>query len=126
MKASTFLMVKAAISLLFGIGFFLIPGVLMALYGAPLDPAGALMGRLVGALLIGIGLICWLFREGGVQNLKIITLSLFAADTLGFLGCLLGEISGVMNALGWLNVLLFLLLALGLGYLRFLQPGGPK
>ena len=122
MKLSNFLVVKAVISLAFGIAFALVPATVMSLYGVTLDLGGAFMARFLGACLIGIGLICWLDRNADPQVLQGITLALCIGDTVGFIVALLGQLSGLTNALGWVNVVIWLLLALGLGYFRFLKP----
>jgi hypothetical protein len=93
-----------------------------SLYGITLDAGGIMMTRFLGACLIGIGLICWLDREADPEALQGITLALCIGDTVGFLVALLGQLSGLLNALGWVNVVIWLLLALGLGYFRFLKP----
>ncbi len=121
MKLGNFLVVKAIISLAFGIAFVLVPAAVMSLYGVTLDPAGILMARFFGACLIGIGLICWFDRSADRDALQGITLALFVGDTVGFIVALLGQLSGLMNALGWAIVAIWLLLALGLGYFRFLK-----
>jgi hypothetical protein len=48
----------------------------------------------------------------------------FLTAGLGFLFSLMAQLSGVSeaNALGWSTVALYLLLALGFGYLRFMRP----
>jgi len=125
MKLSSFLLVKAIISLLFGIGFILIPVSVWSIYGVTTDLAGLFSTRFFAALLIGVGLICWLARNADPNALKGITLSLFIADAIGFIVALIGQLSGVMNALGWIVVAIWLFLALGLGYYRFLKPGNP-
>ena len=122
MKLSNFLVVKAVISLAFGITFALVPAAAMSLYGTTLDPSGVYMARLFGACLIGIGLICWLDRSADPQALQGITLALFIGDTIGFIVALQGQLTGLTNALGWVNVVIWLFLALGLGYFRFLKP----
>ncbi len=122
MKISSFLMLKAIISLAFGIGFAVIPAVVWSIYGVTLDPAGIMMTRFFGACLLGIGLICWITRNADFNTLKGITLSLCIADTIGFIVALSGQLSGNMNTLGWFIVAIWLLLALGLGYFRFLKP----
>ncbi len=122
MKLSLFLAIKAVISLFFGILLAVIPAQFMAILGtATLNPDGVLMARLVGALLIGIGLICWLSRNKPEDSLQDIVLSLFVADTLGFIVVLMGQMAGLTGALGWANVVLWLLLALGMGYFRFIK-----
>jgi hypothetical protein len=121
MKVSTFLVIKAVISLLFGIGMAVLPALLMNLFGIALDPSGVFMTRTVGACLIGIGLICWLGKDIADNGRSVITLSLFAADTLGFIFALMAQLAGLMNAFGWVIVIIWLLLALGNGYCRFLK-----
>ena len=123
MKVSTFLVIKAVVSLLFGIGMALLPSVLMNLYGVSLDSSGVFMTRTVGACLIGIGLICWLGKDLANDGLKAITLALFVADTLGFIFSLMAQLAGLMNTLGWMTVIIWLLMALGNGYCRFLKLG---
>ena len=122
MKLSSFLVVKAIISLAFGIGFAVIPAAVWSIYGVTLDSTGVFMTRFVAALLIGVGLICWFTRNADWNALKGIILSLCIADTIGFIVALVGQLSGNMNTLGWIVVAIWLLLALGLGYFRFLKP----
>ncbi len=83
------------------------------------------MARFFAGLLIGIGVILWLSRNADWSLLKHITLSLFIADTIGFIIALTGQLAGVMNTMGWIIVAIWLLLALGLGYFRFLKPATP-
>jgi hypothetical protein len=123
MKLSGFLIVKAVISLAFGIVFAAVPAEAMSLYAVTLDPSGVLMARLLGACLMGIGLICLLDRKADPQALRGITLALCFADAVGFVVTLVSQLSGLANALGWVNVVIWLLLALGRGYFRFLKPG---
>ena len=121
MKLSLLLVIKAVISLFCGILLAVIPIQFMAILGATLNPDGVLMARLVGALLIGIGLLCWLSRNKSEDSLQDIVLSLFVADTLGFIVVLMGQMDGFTGALGWANVAIWLLLALGMGYFRFIK-----
>jgi hypothetical protein len=121
MKISGFLIIKAIISLVFGIGFVLIPSTVMSMYGVTLDAGGNLVGQFAGAALIGIGLICWFARQADKLALRSITQSLFIGDTIGFIVALIGQLGGVMNGLGWITVAIWLFLALGLGYFRFLS-----
>jgi hypothetical protein len=124
MKLSTFLMVKAIICFIFGIGYAVVPVTVGEMYAINLDPDGVLMARFFAALLIGIGLVLCLLRNADWNILKVITLSLCIADTIGFIIALVGQLAGVMNGLGWIIVAIWFLLALGLGYFRFLKPAG--
>ena len=121
MKLNNFLVLKAIISLVFGIAFVLIPSSVMSVYGITLGLEGVLMTRFLGACLIGIGFICWFDRSTDTGALQGITLSLFIADTIGFIVALLGQLTGIMNSFGWIIVAIWFFLALGLGYFRFVK-----
>jgi len=45
---------------------------------------------------------------------------LFICDMTGFVVLLMAQPGGIVNAMGWCNVVLWALLAAGLGYFRFL------
>lgn len=126
MKLGNFLVVKAIICFLFGIGFIVAPTIVAGWFGMTLGPGGVIMARFFAAFLVGIGLILSLCRKADWNFLKNITLSLFIADTIGFIVALVGQLTGVMNALGWIIVVIWFLLALDLGYFRFLNPSLEK
>ena len=123
MKSALFLQIKTAISLIFGLGFLLLTTTVDSWWGMDFDPAGAGMARLFGVVLCGIGLICFFMSSADDSKLRRdLLLSLFITDTLGFVVTLILQLGGVFNALGWLNVAIWLLLALGLAYFRFVKP----
>ncbi len=49
-------------------------------------------------------------------------LALFVGNAVGFIVAFMGQLAGVVNALGWLSVAIYLVLALGYGYFQFLKP----
>ncbi len=121
MKLSLFLSIKAVISIVCGLALLLIPGAFMGVAGVTLDPVGTVMARLVGALLTGAAIMCWTARNADLSvGREAFVLGLFVADTLGFVVMLLAQIAGLMTAFGWIFVLLWLFLAAGLGYFRFM------
>ncbi len=124
MKLSGFLFLKAVVTLIFGMAFLLITGGIMAIFGVALDEAGLFMARFVGVGMIGLALICFSEKNKPPRDLKGILFSLFITDTIGFIVALQLQLSGLMNFLGWLVVLIWLSLALGLGYFRFYKPIG--
>ena len=121
MKLKHFLSVKAVISLLSGAILVAVPVAFMSVFGVVLDPAGSVMARLLGAMVVAVGLICWAERSKEPNQLKGITFSLFVGDSIGFVILLMAQLTGMFNALGWANAALWLLLAIGLGYFRFVQ-----
>jgi hypothetical protein len=48
-------------------------------------------------------------------------LGLFVVSGVGFVIALLAQLDGVVNSLGWTTVAIYLLLALGFGYFRFIK-----
>ena len=123
MKFSYLMIVSAVVSVIFGIAFVLASGFLMPLYGAALNPAGTFIAQLFGAALVGFATVDWFARnakEG--ETLRAIVLANLVGDTIGFLVALLGQLSGVVNALGWSTVAIYLLLGLGFAYFQFMKP----
>ena len=146
MKSKMLLLVKAVISIVIAflmlffartfLNWFLkAPGIPTA---GQLDQIGAAVGqtglsglgnliRLMsgyfGAMLLGVGVICY-FASGATASAlrKNVILGLFVADTIGFVLALIAQFSGKFNGLGWILVILWLVLALFLAYFHFLKP----
>jgi hypothetical protein len=122
-KLSNLLVVAAAIGAVFGVAFVVASGPLLAIYGITLDKAGTLVAQLFGAALISLAVVNWLARNVTDPNARqAVVLGNLAGDVVGFVVILLGQLAGVANALGWSNVAIYLLLALGFAYVQFMQP----
>jgi hypothetical protein len=122
MNIKVFLSFKAIISLGFGIISLCIPTIVFPYYAVQLNPAGVVFSQWFGAMGIGVGLICWFARTAERSALRqSILLSLFICDTIGFGVALAAQLQGQSNMLGWSNVALWLILALGLCYFRFIK-----
>ena len=122
MNFRTLMVVSTLLALGFGIAFVVIPGPLAALYGLTLPPDGIFLTRLLGVEYMGYGLLAWFVRNAGDSQLRrAILLAFFITDATGFIVALLGQWSGVLNPLGWSIVGIYLLLATGFGYFRFVQ-----
>ena len=118
------LTVSAILAFIFGLGNLLIPRQVVSFYNVELTPAGAFIAQLYGATLLGFGVLNWLargFNDNGVQ--QAVVMGNLVGDALGFIFSLIGQLGGVpgVNALGWSTVLIYLLLALGFAYLRFMK-----
>ena len=123
MKLSALFIVYAVISAIFGLTFVFAPEASLALYGATLSPGGILIVRLFGAALLELAVLSWFARNAGDSEArKAIILALFVGEAVGFVVALFGQLSGVVNALGWSTVAVYLLLALGFAYFQFMKP----
>ena len=123
MKLSTVMIANAVVSVLFGLGFILAPAQLLSLYGMTADAGGLLIGRLFGASLTGYALLTWLARNlaGGEVRQTIVT-ALFGGFAVGLIVSFVGQLSGLVNALGWSTVVIYALFTAAYGYFRFMKP----
>jgi len=123
MKLSTVMVANAVVAFLFGLSLILAPAQLLSLYGMTMDAAGILVARLFGASLIGYGLLTWLARNLVDDEVRrTIVTALFGGFAVGFVVSLIGQLSGVANALGWSTVALYGLFTAAYGYFRFIKP----
>ena len=125
MKLRNLFLLNTVVALLFALGFLLMPGVLLDLFGFINNAGAKLLGRFIGVELLVGGLITFLVRDSRDSNaLQAITLANLIASVVGFIASLGGMISGAMGVLGWLIVATYLLLSLGFGYFQFVGPRG--
>ena len=123
MKLSNLLVVAAVIAAFFGIGLILVPGPLLAIYGMTVDKTGTVIAQLFGSLLVGFAVLNWFARTvTDPEARRAVVLGNLAGDAVGFVVIVLGQLSGVANALGWSNVAIYLLLTVAFAYVQFMQP----
>jgi hypothetical protein len=113
----SFFTILAVLSFLFGVGFVLAPGQVLANYGIEYSPSLALVGRLFGGLLLTLSLILWFakdFRDEAA--VRAVLLGALIGDVVNLVVATMGTLSGTSNALGWSTVLIYLYGMLGSGY----------
>ena len=117
MKLSRFFVFNAIVALAFGIGFVLMPGTLLSIYGMDTSPPINLMAQLFGVELISVGLLCWFIRgKTDSAVMPQIMLAFIIADLIGLIILLMGVFSGVLNAIGWSTVAIYFVLVVGYTY----------
>jgi hypothetical protein len=90
---------------------------MLFMYGTSSNSTGILTARVFGISSIQIGIIIWISRnEVGSNLLSVLILLLFLGNALAFILALHAQISGIFNLLGWTNVALYLLFAIGFAY----------
>ena len=106
------LTIAAVGALVFGLGFLLVPDLVLAPFGVVLDPVGGLMTRMYGAMHLGFGLIAWLSRDldhaRSRRALAVGNLVYFALAAVMSAG---GLVAGVANSLILVNAVAFAALA---------------
>ncbi len=123
MKFSALMSIKAIVCLFFGVGLVLLPTTMMSFYGLTLDAGGTVMTQLFGQAFFLLGLLLWLMRNTTeASTVKAFSISLFLGDAVGFVVSLMAVLNGVVNALGWTTVALYLFIGLGFGYFWLKPP----
>lgn len=108
MARKTVYTVVGAIHLIFGFGFLLLPGVVVALYGVSLDESGTLMAQLLGAAdLASAALLLGLRDITASQAARVISAKGALEWSLITIVLLIHSITGLLNFMGWLSVVLF-------------------
>ena len=124
MKLKHLFTVHSVVGLCYGGGMVLAPVPFLSPYDISLaDPDAIFIARLLGAALLTYCLVAWFVRNAEDSAARrAIVLGFFITLMIGFIVSLLAQLSGAMNALGWLVVGLYLLLGLGYGYFQFVKP----
>ena len=123
MKFSTFMVIYALVSAVFGLGFVLMPGQILPIYGVEPDAALRLIGQFFGAALLSLALLSWLARNlSDSESRRAIVLALLVGEAIGFIFALIGQFNGILNVLGWSVVVVYLIFTLGLAYFQFSKP----
>ena len=100
---------SAVVAALFGLAALLVPAQFVAPFGVELPEAGLLVTRLFGANLLALTVVDWFARDdlrGGGQpgTERGIVLANLLAPTLSIILVVVGILAGIVNALGWVNV----------------------
>jgi hypothetical protein len=136
MKSKRFLLFKAVVSIVTAILMLFFARTFLNWFLETPIPTADQLGQMAGlgdlirlgfgyfsAMLVGIAILCYFASNATASELrKKVILSLFVADTIGLVLALIAQLGGKMNGLGWILVVLWLVLALGLGYFSFLKP----
>jgi hypothetical protein len=117
MTIRMFFTILAVLSFLFGIGFVVAPGQVLANYGIESSPAMALLGRLFGGALLTLGVIFWLARDFRDEAaVRAVLIGGLVGDVVNLVAQTMGTWAGTTNALGWSTVLIYFFAAAGSGY----------
>jgi len=123
MKYKTLMIIKAMVCLVLGIPILVVPKFFYGLFGVILDAAGVFPAWQYGASLIGNALLTWITRiSRETRARRAIILGMTVYNGIGFVVTLIAVLSGVMNALGWGPVILYLFFTLGFGYFLLMPP----
>jgi hypothetical protein len=114
------MLIASILALIFGLLFILFPGPLNTAYGVTLQEGGEWVGRYLGSAFLGFAVLNWLGRSAHEsEGKRAILLAGFVTAVTGLAVALFNAIFGSGNAFVWLNVVIYLFLAVGYGYFHF-------
>lgn len=126
MNLRSLLTINAILATLHGLGFVLLPSLMLAFYGVPSSPGAVVMGQLFGCHLLALGVLSWTAREGSETrpNMPVIWASL-VSNPVGTVLVFWAIQNGSFGPMGWLGMAIYAGLALGYGMaLRGLKRSG--
>lgn len=128
MRLNYWMIAKAVVTAIFGIGFVLIPLILLTLYGLDGSPGTKLMAQLFGGAFIFEAVVLWLCRNLDLDDVaaRAIITGIVVTNAIGFVVTLIASLNKVWNAMGWGPVLLYLVFGLGFAYFLFMRPAPKK
>lgn len=124
MRLRTFLLVGTVLSLLFALALLLGPATILKFFGLTGGATEVLLAQLMGAGLVGVGLLSWFAKDfTDAQALQGTVIALLATSVVAFVVTLLGMLAKVpKGSSAWIAVVLFLAFAVGFAYFQFFGP----
>lgn len=114
MKLSTLFSIFAVVSLLFGLSLLIFPDMVMNLLGiASLDDLAAMLLRFIGGVALSLGLMSWSLRNADASQARDgVVLGLSLGNAICALILIWSALSGIFNALIWVEAAIFALFAI--------------
>jgi hypothetical protein len=110
-------LVSMIVEAIFGFGFLIAPGALMAPMGVSLDETATVFARLFGSAILSFPVLLWFVRKSTSAEFRLVVVtSLFVYYLLSTILLLMTQLRGLMNPMGWSVVVLHLALSLWFGY----------
>jgi hypothetical protein len=120
MTRNNFIMVATLVAAVFGVAFLVAPSQLVALYGVTLTPATEVIGRIAGSVILGFAIVFWGARDGNAADaLRAAMTAGLVANALDALILLHATATGLLNGLGWIQVVINGALAAGFWYFTY-------
>jgi hypothetical protein len=124
MTTKLYVTINAVVALLYGLGFLLIPGYLVVLYGEAPEPWVVLNIQFFGLTLAALSVLFWCakdFHEWAA--LRGVLLTSVVADALGAIVNTRAILAGTINMFSWSSTLVYTLLLVGALYCLLLRSG---
>ena len=122
MKLSHLFTINIFFAVYFGLSGSLFPQLWLLPYELPLSNTAIWAVRLAGGSILGFATLMWYGRTRASQDSRrAIALALMVQDIVGAIASIVLQLQGVVNPLGWSNVIGYLILAIGYAYFLFVR-----
>ncbi len=125
MQIRKWMVLKAWVSMITGLGFLLVPVSALVILGTETDTVGLALARFFGATMFLVGLVLWMTRTvHDAHFLRTLAGAVFVGDAVATIVAVRETLSGTINAVGWVVAALYLAFCLAFGYslLRISEP----
>jgi hypothetical protein len=124
MKLRNLFIVNIFIAIFFGGTCTFLPGFVFSLYGIVPDEASIWLSRLAGGSILAFATLMWFgIKTASAESRRAIAIALLVQDTVGFFASLIFQLTGKVNAFGWLSLALYGALTLAYAYFILVRPG---
>lgn len=107
MKFKTFITIHTVVLFLFGLPTLISPRFIWGMYGMEIEGEAIYLVHLLGGLMTANVILSWFYREVSDRKaLKAISYQQIWAWLAAFGVGLIGQLTGVMNAMGWSAIVL--------------------
>ena len=114
---NTLFLVYLFVEAIFGIGFLIVPGLMIDPMGVTLDETSTTFARLFGSLIISLPVLLFFARKSTSSEFKKgMVYCIFIYLFLSTIILLITQLKGLMNSMGWGIVFLHLGFMLWFGY----------
>ncbi len=114
--------VNAVVVAAFGLFLLLAPTTALRQFHMDRVVTVVFMARALGAALISLGAVLWFAQSADENNQKFLGMAALAGAVLALIVTLMGVVSRIVRANGWIAIILELLFILGYVFVVFLQP----
>jgi len=124
MKLRNLFIVNIFIAIFFGGACTFLPRFVFSLYGVVPDDAAIWVSRLAGGSILAFATLMWFgIKTASTESRMAIAIALLVQDTVGFFASLIFQLTGKVNAFGWLSLALYGVLAFAYAYFILVKPG---
>jgi hypothetical protein len=118
-------LVNAFVAFALGLGFLIVPALALDQFGVEQYASTKLVSQFFGTTLLALGLMLWFAKDvSDAGQQKGMSVALLLGAVAGLVVTVIGisPASGVIRSNGWIAILIYVLFALGYGFLVFLKP----